>query len=163
MMAQAEHDPLARSTLISPSARVLSGVKARVERKFAGQCRFLKAKDWRDAVAKSNALAPEHLSLMVKDPRKILPLIQNAGAIFLGSWSPVAAGDYWAGPSHVLPTAHSARFSSGLSVQTFMKRSSLIGLSKDLIRKKAAAIATLAEAEGLRYHAASLKARLGDK
>jgi histidinol dehydrogenase len=159
MMAQAEHDPLARATLISPSKRTLQRVRESVEPRFRLQCRFLKARDWAEAAGQANRLAPEHLSLMVRHPRAILPMIRNAGAIFLGPWSPVAAGDYWAGPSHVLPTGRSARFSSGLSVQTFLKRSSLIGLSKALIQKKARAISALAEAEGLVYHAASLRAR----
>jgi histidinol dehydrogenase len=160
MMAQAEHDPLARATLISPDAAVLRAVEKAIEARFRPQCRFLKARDWRHAAEQANALAPEHLSLMVRRPRALLPRIRHAGAIFLGPWSPVAAGDYWAGPSHVLPTGRSARFSSGLSVQTFMKRSSVISLSKQVIRRNAAAIARFAEAEGLVYHAASVTARL---
>jgi histidinol dehydrogenase len=159
MMAQAEHDPLARSIVISPDAKVLAAVKAAVDRKFAGQCGFVKARDWNDAVARANASAPEHLSLMVKNPKALLPRLKHAGAVFLGAWSPVAAGDYWAGPSHVLPTARSARFSSGLSVHTFLKRSSVIGLSPALLKKKAGRIAVLADAEGLVQHAASLRVR----
>jgi histidinol dehydrogenase len=159
MMAQAEHDPLARSTVISPLAKVLSDVEAAVDAKFRGQCRFIKAKDWADAVEKANASAPEHLSLMVKNPKALLPKLRHAGAVFLGAWSPVAAGDYWAGPSHVLPTNRSARFSSGLSVHTFLKRSSVIGLSPALLKKKAGRIAVLADAEGLVQHAASLRVR----
>lgn len=159
MMAQAEHDPLARSTVISPEAKVLSAVRLAVEPRFRGQCGFVKAKDWKDAVDRANAAAPEHLSLMVRNPEALLKGVRNAGAVFLGPWSPVAAGDYWAGPSHVLPTGRSARFSSGLSVQTFMKRSSVIKLSAETIRRNADSIAELAEAEGLRYHAASLRAR----
>lgn len=161
MMAQAEHDPLARSTVISADARVLAAVKAAVAPAFRGQCRFVKAKGLADAVEKANAAAPEHLSLMVRNPRALLAQVRHAGAIFLGPWSPVAAGDYWAGPSHVLPTARSARFSSGLSVQTFLKRSSIIGVSEAAVKKNAASIAVLAEAEGLVRHAASLRVRRG--
>jgi histidinol dehydrogenase len=161
MMAQAEHDPLARCTLISPDARVLASVKAAVSREYAGQCAFVKARDLKDAADKANAAAPEHLSLAVKDPKALLPLIRHAGAIFLGAWSPVAAGDYWAGPSHVLPTARSARFASGLSVQTFLKRSSIIGITEAVLKKHAGSISVLARAEGLVRHAASLEARRG--
>jgi histidinol dehydrogenase len=160
MMAQAEHDPLARATVISPDRSVLASVKAAVEKKFLGQCRFLPARDWNDAAAKANGLAPEHLSLMVRHPRRLLSSVRNAGAVFLGPWSPVAAGDYWAGPSHVLPTGRSARFSSGLSVQTFLKRSSVIEVSRAALRRNGRLVARLAEAEGLVYHAASLTARL---
>ncbi len=162
MMAQAEHDPLARAHLVSPDAKVLARVKDAVEPRFRSQCRFIKAAGWSQAVDEANALAPEHLSILVRNPEKLLKGLRNAGAIFIGPWSPVAVGDYWAGPSHVLPTGRSARFSSGLSVQTFMKRSSLIQLSKGTIRKQAGAIAGLAEAEGLIYHAASLRARQKD-
>ncbi len=160
LMAQTEHDPLARAVLLSPDARTIAAVKGLVEKRFRPQCSFVKTKNWADAVAKANALAPEHLSLLVKKPERLLNGVRNAGAIFLGPWSPVAAGDYWAGPSHVLPTGRAARFMSGLSVQTFLKRSSIIRLSEPLMRKKARTIARLAEAEGLVYHAASLKARL---
>ncbi|MBL0350703.1 MAG: histidinol dehydrogenase [Elusimicrobia bacterium] len=160
MMAQAEHDPAARAVVISTDSRVLSAVKAAVEPKFRNQCRFKKAADWAAAARLAEDAAPEHLSLAVKNPEGLLKKIGNAGAVFLGPWSPVAAGDYWAGPSHVLPTGRSARFSSGLSVQTFLKRSSVIGVSRAAMKKAAPRVALLAEAEGLVYHAASLKARV---
>jgi histidinol dehydrogenase len=161
MMAQAEHDPLARSTLIASDKALLEKVRAALDRRFRDQCRFLPARDVADAVAQANALAPEHLSLAVASPERWLPRVRHAGAVFLGAWSAVAAGDYWAGPSHVLPTARSARFSSGLSVQTFWKRSSVIGLSEGSARRSARAIASFAEAEGLHFHAASVKVRGG--
>ena len=161
MMAQAEHDPQARATLISTDAGVLAAARKAVAKEFLGQCRFLKARDLKTAAEASNRAAPEHLSLLVKNPKALLPSIRHAGAIFLGPWSPVAAGDYWAGPSHVLPTARSARFSSGLSVQTFWKRSSIIELTEAALNKNADGIAALAEAEGLVRHAASLKVRHG--
>lgn len=159
IMAQAEHDPLSRCVLVSPSAGVLKVVRAAVAPRFRPQCRFIKAAGWDAAIDVVNNLAPEHLSLMVKNPESLVKRVKNAGAIFLGPWSPVAAGDYWAGPSHVLPTGRSARFSSGLSVQTFMKRSSVIGVSRGAMRKNAEAVARLAAAEGLEQHAASLLAR----
>jgi histidinol dehydrogenase len=159
MMAQAEHDPLARSTVIATDGDVLKKIRAAVDKKFLSQCRFVKALDLRDAAARSDAIAPEHLSLMVKNPKALLSLVHHAGAIFLGAWSPVAAGDYWAGPSHVLPTARSARFSSGLSVHTFLKRSSIIGVSASLMKKNAARVSVFPEAEGLTEHARSLRCR----
>lgn len=160
MMAQAEHDPLARATLISSEARLLDKVKQTVHSRFRRQCRFIRARNWKEAVEKANGLAPEHLSLMVRRPENLLPGVRHAGAVFLGPWSPVAAGDYWAGPSHVLPTGRAARFSSGLSVQTFLKRSSLIRLSPALLHRKAVAVARLARLEGLEQHAASVETRL---
>lgn len=160
MMAQAEHDPAARAVVISTDSRVLSAVKAAVEPPFRQQCRFVKAADWAAAARLADEAAPEHLSLAVQNPESLLKKIGNAGAVFLGPWSPVAAGDYWAGPSHVLPTGRSARFSSGLSIQTFMKRTSVIGVSRGAMKKAAPRVALLAEAEGLVYHAASLKARV---
>jgi histidinol dehydrogenase len=96
---------------------------------------------------------------MVRRPRALLGRLRHGGAVFLGPWSPVAAGDYWAGPSHVLPTGRSARFSSGLSVQTFLKRSSRIEVSRAAIRREARSIARLARAEGLVFHAKSLVER----
>ncbi len=161
LMAQGEHDPLARATLISTDAEALKAVRAGVDPRFRAQCRFVKARDLKDAAERSNTIAPEHLSLMVRNPKGLLPLIRHAGAIFLGAWSPVAAGDYWAGPSHVLPTARSARFSSGLSVQTFLKRSSIIGVSEAAMKKNARRVAVLPEAEGLTEHARSLRVRHG--
>jgi histidinol dehydrogenase len=159
MMAQAEHDPLARATVISTEKRVLDEVRAAVEARFRGQCRFLKAASWNAAVDKANELAGEHVALMVRRPRALLGRLRHGGAVFLGPWSPVAAGDYWAGPSHVLPTGRSARFSSGLSVQTFLKRSSRIEVSRAAIRREARSIARLARAEGLVFHAKSLVER----
>jgi histidinol dehydrogenase len=159
MMAQAEHDPLALSTVISTETDVLRHIRSEVEKRFLPQCRFLKVKDWSAAVGECNRLSPEHLSISVERPERLLKDIRHAGAIFLGVWSPVAAGDYGAGPSHVLPTGQSARFSSGLSVQTFLKRSSLIGFSQASIQKKSSCLTRLAAMEGLTHHAASLKLR----
>jgi histidinol dehydrogenase len=161
MMAQAEHDPLAGAVLISTNARYLREVARTVAPRYRAQCRYVKVAGLPDAMEAANAAAPEHLSLMVRRPRRWLDRARTAGAVFLGPWSPVAAGDYWAGPSHVLPTGRSGRFSSGLSVQTFWRRSSVIGLSRGLVRRKADFIARLAEAEGLTQHAASLRARAG--
>lgn len=159
LMAQAEHDPLARATLISTEARVLSAARQAVDPAYRGQCRFVKVQNWTEGLQRANALAPEHLALAVAHPATFVPLVRKAGAIFVGSSSPVAAGDYWAGPSHVLPTARSARFSSGLSVQTFLKRTSVMEIPSSAIRKASSLIADFAESEGLRQHARSARLR----
>ena len=112
------------------------------------------------AVDLANRIAPEHLELAVADPEALLPGIRNAGAVFLGRHTPEAIGDYVAGPNHVLPTARSARFSSGLSVFDFLKRTTLLGLGPDQLRALAGPAITLAEAEGLDAHARSVSIRL---
>jgi histidinol dehydrogenase len=113
-----------------------------------------------DAIPLINRVAPEHLELAIAEPKALLPSIKNAGAIFLGRHTPEVIGDYVAGPNHVLPTARSARFSSGLSVLDFMKRTSVASCSADALRKLAPAAIRLAEAEGLQAHARSLSIRL---
>ena len=116
-----------------------------------------------DAVPLINRLAPEHLELAVADPDALAAQVRNAGAIFLGRYAPEALGDYLAGPNHVLPTARSARFSSGLGVIDFMKRSSLIAADADSLGAVAPAAIRLAEAEGLDAHARSLSIRLNKR
>ena len=109
----------------------------------------------------ANAVAPEHLELAVKEPLKLLPLISNAGAVFLGNYTPEAVGDYLAGPSHVLPTGGTARFSSPLGVYDFIKRSSVISTSREALKKLAKTTIALAELEGLDAHAEAVRLRLG--
>ncbi len=159
LMAQAEHDPLARAVLISTDARALAAVRAAVAPGFRAQCDFVKVPTRAAAARAASARAAEHLSLAVRNPAALLKEIPNAGAAFLGPWSPVAIGDYWAGPSHVLPTGRSARFASGLSVQTFLKRTSVLDLSRSALRAGRRDAALVAEAEGLTHHARSLEAR----
>jgi histidinol dehydrogenase len=108
----------------------------------------------------SNRIAPEHMEICTRNPWDLLPSVRHAGAIFLGSYSPEPVGDYYAGPSHVLPTLGTARHSSALSVQTFCKRSSVIAASGQFARKYAASIARLARLEGLEAHAQSVEARI---
>ena len=107
-----------------------------------------------------NLCAPEHLELLVDEPMALLGLVRHAGAIFLGPWSPEPLGDYVAGPSHVLPTGGTARFASPIGVETFSKRSSLIGYGPATLRREAEAIVCLARAEGLEAHARSVEARI---
>jgi histidinol dehydrogenase len=115
-----------------------------------------------DAVSISNAIAPEHLELCVENPKALLPKVKHAGAIFLGSMSTEAFGDYVAGPSHVLPTGGAARFSSPLSVYDFLRMPSVISISEAGFRELADSVMNLAYTEGLDAHALSVKARLDD-
>lgn len=118
-------------------------------------------RDLDEAIDISNTLAPEHLQVIVKNEDEVLPKIKHAGAIFTGSFTPVAVGDYFAGPSHVLPTGGTARFFSGLSVNDFLKRTSIISYSEDVLKSSAKDIITIAEAEGLEAHAQSVRIRVG--
>ena len=116
-------------------------------------------KNLEDAIHIANFIAPEHLEIAVKNAEKFLPKIQNAGAVFLGNYSPESIGDYMAGPSHTLPTSASAKFSSGLSVFDFLKRISLISCDKQSFEKLAKATSILAECEGLTAHKLSIEIR----
>jgi histidinol dehydrogenase len=112
------------------------------------------------AIEVADAIAPEHLEIMMADPFELLGQVHNAGAIFLGPWTPESVGDYVAGPNHVLPTGGTARFSSPLSVEDFVKRSSVISFSRDALEADAATVITLASAEGLDAHADAVALRL---
>ena len=121
---------------------------------------LVKVKDMDEACALANQIAPEHLELAVKNPLELISKIKNAGSIFLGEYSPEAIGDYLAGPNHVLPTSGSARFASGLSVNDFIKRTSLIKCTKRGIEKIGQMAINLANYEGLHAHALSVSKRI---
>ncbi len=172
MLSQAEHDPLASSVLITDSTALAEAVRTELVTQTAALPRSDIARtalaDWgaivttdsmAHAVELSNAIAPEHLEVIVADPWSLLPTIRNAGAIFLGANSPEPVGDYFAGPNHVLPTNGTARFSSALSVETFTKKSSIIAASATFTQGNAAKIARLARLEGLEAHARSAESR----
>jgi histidinol dehydrogenase len=173
LLAQAEHDAAAQATLITTSIDLADRVGEAVARHLKTLPRTdIAGASWRDhgaiitvtalvtALELANRIAPEHLELSVADPEALLPNVRNAGAVFLGRYTPEAIGDYLGGPNHVLPTAGSARFSSGLSVFDFIKRTSLLKLGPDQLRKLGGAAITLAEAEGLGAHARSVAIRL---
>ncbi len=173
LLAQAEHDAAAQSILITDSAELADRVAAAVDRQLTLLPRGkIAGASWRDhgaiivvksmaaAMELANRVAPEHLELAVADPEALLQRVRNAGAVFLGRYTPEAIGDYLGGPNHVLPTARSARYSSGLSVYDFIKRSSLLKLGPEQLRKLGDAAITLAEAEGLGAHARSVSVRL---
>src|SRR6056297_3305998 len=173
LMSQAEHDESAQSILITTDAEfghaVARAVAARLESLERGA---IAGVSWRDfgavitvrdldeAAALCDRIAPEHLELCVADPETLSDQITHAGAIFLGQWTPEAIGDYVGGPNHVLPTARSARFSSGLSVLDFLKRTTLARMSPDALRAIGPAAETLARSESLEAHGLSVTARL---
>jgi histidinol dehydrogenase len=117
-------------------------------------------RDWQEAVALVDRLAPEHLQLMLADPQPVFTRVRNAGAIFIGAFCPEAVGDYIAGPNHVLPTGGTARFASGLSVFDFLKRTTWVSAQAAGLRAVGPAAVALAEAEGLYAHARSISLRL---
>ena len=173
LMAQAEHDPVAQSILITDDAAFAARVEAAVDALLATLPRreiasaawrdhgaIIVVRRLRDAVPLIDRLAPEHLQLAIADPDALAARVHHAGAIFLGRHTPEALGDYVAGPSHVLPTSRTARFASGLNVLDFMKRTTLIGADGDSLAGLAAPAIALAQAEGLDAHARSLAVRL---
>ncbi len=173
LLSQAEHDASSQSILITDDADFAAKVEAAVERALALLSRkAIAGASWRDhgvvilvgnlldAAPLVDRIAPEHLEIATADPRALLAKVRHAGAIFLGRHTPEAMGDYIAGPNHVLPTARTARFSSGLSVLDFLKRTTLLSCTPQTINAIGPAAITLAEAEGLDAHARSIAARL---
>jgi len=173
LLSQAEHDASAQSILISDEAAFLDAVLASVERLLADlPRREIAAASWRDngalilvgdladAAALVDRIAPEHLALAVAAPDALAARINNAGAMFLGRFTPEAVGDYVAGPNHVLPTGRSARFASGLGVLDFVKRTSFVACDRASLAAIGPAALTLAAAEGLDAHALSIALRL---
>jgi len=173
MLSQAEHDESAQALLITDDAafgqRVADAIEVRLERL---ERRAIAGASWRDfgavitvrdmdeAVALSDRIAPEHLELCAADAEGMAAKIRHAGAIFVGAWTPEAIGDYVGGPNHVLPTARSARFSSGLSVMEFLKRTTLARMTPDALAAIGPAAETLAISESLEAHGLSVRARL---
>ncbi len=157
IMAQVEHDPMAKAYLFCESKQTINGILKNLPKDAIKQV-AIELCPIDKAVEKVNVLAPEHLELLVKNYSKIMKNIKNAGAVFAGYQTPTAAGDYWAGPSHVLPTDSSARFSSGLSSMTFLKRTTYIEMNK---RNKKAykEIMDFAGSEGMAYHRKSAEVR----
>jgi histidinol dehydrogenase len=172
LLSQAEHDPMATSILITTSTRLSEEVPAELDGQLEKLARreiaiealktnglLLKVDDLETAIGIANRIGPEHLELLVSDPWGLLPKIRHAGAIFMGNVTPEPIGDYIAGPNHVLPTMGTARFSSALGVETFMKHSSLISYSREAFQRDADDVIRLAEIEGLTAHAESIRMR----
>jgi histidinol dehydrogenase len=172
LFSQAEHDELAQAILLSPDEALLDAVEATIHRRLKDMPRariiaaslarrgaLVRTRDLAEACAIANRIAPEHLELAVADPDALLPMIANAGAIFMGYYASEALGDYCAGPNHVLPTSRTARFSSPLGVYDFQKRSSVLRVTAEGAHALAATAAPLAHGEGLTAHALSAEAR----
>ena len=173
LLSQAEHDELASSILITTDRSFGEQVAAEVEKQLKKLSRrAIARKSWEtygavivagsldEAIAFSNRIAPEHLELAVGDPFAILPKIKNAGAVFMGHFTPEAAGDYLAGPNHTLPTGGTARFFSPLSVDDFVKKSSIVYFSEAGLNRLGRDIVRIAELEGLEAHGRSVSIRL---
>ena len=173
LIAQAEHDPMATAILVTDSPALIDAVETELDAQIAAnpradtirqslerQGQVVLVDDGDEAVAVANRLAPEHLCLMVADPWAWAGAIRNAGGLFLGAYSPEVMGDYIAGPSHVMPTGGTARFSSALSVHHFVRTMPVVGLSPERFRSLGAAAVRIAEAEGLPGHAGAVQARL---
>ena len=173
LLSQAEHDTAAQAILITDDGEFAAAVEREVARHLQRLPRaeiaaaswrdngaIILVADWREAVPLIDRIAPEHLELAIDEPEAVAARVQHAGAIFLGRHTPEAIGDYLAGPNHVLPTARSARFASGLGVLDFMKRTTIVGCDAASLAALAPAAIRLAEAEGLDAHALSLAIRL---
>lgn len=173
LLSQAEHDSMAGVILISTDADIARETVSELEAQLARLPRrgtatealerygaIFIAPGMDEAVSLSNRIAPEHLELHLQDPWSQLGKIENAGAVFMGEHTPEAVGDYFAGPNHVLPTAGTARFASALSVECFLKRTSVISYSRAALERDGASIVRLAELEGLEAHAESVRLRL---
>jgi histidinol dehydrogenase len=173
LLSQAEHDPLSSAVLVTPSPALAEAVSAAVARQLEALPRKAIALEALDAFGAafvvpdlaagfdlSNRIAPEHLELLIDAPFEHLGKIRNAGAVFVGPYTPEPVGDYVAGPNHVLPTAGTARFSSALSVDNFIKKTSVISYGEDAFRAEAPDVIRLAETEGLGAHARSVRVRL---
>ena len=174
--AQAEHDPMAASILITTDMQLAIAVQSAVEYQLEHHPRkvlteksiahyglIIVVENLDIAAELSNHFAPEHLELQTVDPWALLNQIRHAGAIFLGGSTPEAVGDYLAGPNHTLPTSGAARYASALGVETFMKHSSLIQYTPTALDRVGSAIAALTQAEGLFSHGESVRLRLNDR
>lgn len=175
LLSQAEHDEMASAILITHDKSLANAVRVEIKRVLAALKRreitqksinnraaIIITRDLGESIALMEQIAPEHLEVATQNPHDLLPHIRNAGAIFLGNYTPEAIGDYIAGPNHTLPTGGSARFFSPLGVEHFMKKSSIISFSPNAMREIGESCAILANAEGLEAHKKSIEIRLRD-
>ncbi|MBO5918499.1 MAG: histidinol dehydrogenase, partial [Oscillospiraceae bacterium] len=171
-LSQAEHDRMASAVLLTDSEALARAVDAELVRQtgYLDRSEIMEAslrdfgcaivcEDLDGCIALANEIAPEHLEIVTRDPDALLPKIKNAGAVFLGAWSPEPLGDYLAGPDHVLPTSGTARFFSPLSVDSFLKTMSVISFDRDSLAPIKDDIITLAQSEKLTAHANSIQVR----
>ncbi|MDA8308881.1 MAG: histidinol dehydrogenase, partial [Deltaproteobacteria bacterium] len=176
LLSQAEHDAMASAVCITTEENLAGDISAELSKQLAALPRADTAAASIDrygavfvvhemdaAFELANRIAPEHLELHLEEPFLWLGKVENAGAVFIGDYTPEPVGDYFAGPNHVLPTAGAARFASALGVDDFLKKTSVIAYSRAAFQRDARSIIRLAELEGLTAHAASVRIRLGDK
>lgn len=174
LLGQAEHDPLASAILVTDDMKTAEATAEEIKVQLAklpraeiaalslaNQGMIIVAKDMATVIEMANLSAPEHLEVITKEPFALLPYIRNAGAIFLGAYSPEPLGDYYAGPNHVLPTGGTAKFYSVLNVETFMKKTSIIAYTQQALAAVSEDIIEMAEAEGLKAHANAIRVRVG--
>jgi len=172
LLSQAEHDEMASSVLVTDSKRLAEDVREEISAQMKQLVRrqiamksigkygaIIVTRDLEHAAGIANSISPEHLEIMTGRPSRLLPMIKNAGAIFLGRWSPEPLGDYSAGPNHTLPTGGTARFASPLGVYDFIKRTSLISAAKKGFMNLADSVETIADIEGLEAHANTIRVR----
>ncbi|MTI80144.1 MAG: histidinol dehydrogenase [Firmicutes bacterium] len=173
LLSQAEHDPLAASVLLTPDEKLAQQVQDELltqlkelprqdvaKRSLGDYGTIVITKDLNEAIDIANRFAPEHLELLVEDPFAWVGKVQNAGSIFMGPYAPEPVGDYLAGPNHVLPTGGTAKFYSGLNVDTFIKKSTVISFSKETLERLGDHVVRLAEVEGLEAHANAVRLRM---
>jgi histidinol dehydrogenase len=173
LLSQAEHDEQAMSVLITTSSRLMAGVRKAMERQLSNLPRrriilrslrrfglMIRVPSLKAAIEAANRIAPEHLELAVRRPERLLPAVRHAGAVFLGHYTTESLGDYVAGPNHVLPTGGTARFASPLSVEDFIKRTSLLSFSKKGLAEVRDTVVGIARLEGLQAHARAVEVRL---
>ncbi|MCE5312705.1 MAG: histidinol dehydrogenase [Nitrospiraceae bacterium] len=172
MLSQAEHDEMASSVLVTDSAELIKSVQKELDAQLSKLIRkdtakkslknygaIIKTKNIQEAIHIANEIAPEHLEIMTADPESLLDSIKNAGAVFMGKWTPEPLGDYSAGPNHVLPTGGTARFSSPLGVYDFIKRTSVLSFTQKAFKSIANTVELLADSEGLQAHAETVRKR----
>jgi histidinol dehydrogenase len=162
MNAQAEHDSLSKAILVSQSLQILDAVKIKIMPEFLDRVVFVNKKNINECAEYINENAPEHLEILTTDEKKqneLLDKIKNAGAIFVGEYGTVAFGDYFIGPSHTLPTGENARFCSGLSVNTFLKRTAVMKVNKNYVAENGKFVELIAGEEGLKFHEKSVRLR----
>jgi len=173
MLSQAEHDEFASAIVITTSEKLAKEIKTELQKQLSFLSRkkiaeaslknygaVILVKTIKEAIEIANTIAPEHLEIITEEPKKLLPYIENAGAIFLGQWTPEPIGDYLAGPNHTLPTGGTARFFSPLGVYHFLKRTSIIKFNKNSFKCFAPFVQILSEIEGLQAHGNTIKIRL---
>ncbi len=176
MLSQAEHDEMASSILLTDSDELIKDVLEELNKQLNSLKRrdiakkslsrygaIIKTKNIKEAIDIANEIAPEHLEIMTREPQRDLEYVKNAGAVFLGQWTPEPLGDYSAGPNHTLPTGGTARFSSPLGTYDFMKRMSILKFDKKGLRDLAEIVESIADIEGLEAHANTIRIRLSNK